>query len=459
MSDETSNSEEKESENESESESESEERDERKKKKKSTKKSLSKSKVKQVKRIQTKINVSRSYNEYYSVKLKVDKENVPVKQLVKHLKALYKQLQAIDPSLIIYEYNSERPSEAILKPKDTPTDISAMKKFFSNISVKPNGGHTWFQVWLGHDDSIANVLTNMKYWSTEKDSQLYHKRLQQKYTSKDYWLMWSTERLKKLPKINFILPLPSVLFEKMLNIPELSSACQLINLWNNLIRKKKGCNISSKYLQQVAKKLGVSQPMQLSLQDCELERKNASRNYQNLKRNAQQSRTLFMHDLAAQHAARGNESLSNAILRMTRKEELRSSYRRIRNVTKPFLTSINNPPNEEATTTDKETIEKALSKENIKKFTTAYSSPFLQKPLSRLLGQTATSPTAQKILNGTFSDRIKLSKSTKIFIQHLKMPTSILNNSSNDSQCSLSTAKHIGNKKERKPILQCHKDI
>ena len=239
--------------------------------------------------------------------------------------------------------------------------------------------------------------------------------------------------------------------------PELSNAGQLINLWNNIIRKKKGCNISSKYLQRIAKKLGVSQPMKLSLHDCELERKSASRNYRKLKKNAQQSRTLFMHDLAAQHAARGNESISNVILRMTRNEELRSSYRRIKNVTKPFLgatekvlTSINNSLNEETTTTDKETIEKALSEENIKKFTTAYSSPFLQKPLSPLLGQTATSSTAQKILNGTFSDQIKLSKSTKLFIQHLKMPTSILNNPPNDSQCSLSTAKAYWRKKREK---------
>ena len=144
---------------------------------------------------QKKISISRTYSEYYSVKLKITKGNVPVRQLVKHLKALYKQLQAIDPTLVIYAYESDLPTEAILKPKDMPSDITIMKIFFSNISVKPNGGHSWFQVWLGHDDSIANILTNMKYWSSENDSYLYRKRLQQKYTAKDYWLMWSTERM------------------------------------------------------------------------------------------------------------------------------------------------------------------------------------------------------------------------------------------------------------------------
>ena len=210
MSDETSNSEESENEGESENEDESEsksesesgsegkKKDQSRKDKQSTKRNNSKSKVKQVKKTQTKLSVIRAHNKYYSVKLKVDKGNVPVKQLVKHLKALYKQLQAIDPSLVIYEYNSERPSKVILKPKDIPTDISVMKKFFTNINVKPNGGHTWFQVWLGHDDSVPNILTNMKYWSSEQDTHMYHKRLQQKYSVKDYWLMWSTERMDPL---------------------------------------------------------------------------------------------------------------------------------------------------------------------------------------------------------------------------------------------------------------------
>jgi len=182
--------------------------------------------------------------------------------------------------------------------------------------------------------------------------------------------------------------------------------------------------------------------MQLSLQDCELERKNVDEKYRELKRNDQQSRNLFMHELAAQHTAQGNESISNAILRMTRNEELRLSHRRIRNITKPFLgatekvlTLINNSSNDETITTNKEIIEKTLSEENIQKFSTAYSSPFLQKTLIKLVDQATTSSTAKNILHGTFSNPIKISKSTKLFLKHLKMPPSILNTPPNDSQC------------------------
>ena len=35
----------------------------------------------------------------------------------------------------------------------------------------------------------------MKHWSSENDSYIYKKRLQEKYTAKEFWLLWSTERM------------------------------------------------------------------------------------------------------------------------------------------------------------------------------------------------------------------------------------------------------------------------
>ena len=103
--------------------------------------------------------------------------DIPVKQLVKHLKDFYKQLQQIDPIMIIYAYDDWDPSEAIFKPSNMLSDISIYKKFFNNISIKPNGGYTWFPVWLKHDDSVANILSNMKYWSSEHDIYIFKKNV------------------------------------------------------------------------------------------------------------------------------------------------------------------------------------------------------------------------------------------------------------------------------------------
>ena len=240
--------------------------------------------------------------------------------------------------------------------------------------------------------------------------------------------------------------------------PELSATGKLIHFWNTIIRKKKGCNISSKYIQRSAKKLKINNAMQLELHDCENERKLAMKKYTALKKNAQQSRTLFLHDLASQHAARGNETISNVILRMHRNEELRNSYRRIKNATKPFcgatdkvLTKVGSINQQEVISNEKEIIEKALCEENKQKFTMAYSSPFLQKPLTSLIHQTATSTVAQKILNGTFSTAsLKLSTSTKSFIEHFKKPKSIAKDPPNDTNCSLHTAMSYWRKKREK---------
>ena len=144
---------------------------------------------------QSKITITRTYNTYFAIKMKVEKGKVPTQQLVKALETWFSQLLLIDPSSVIYGYENEIPTDAILKVKNIPSDISAMKKFFANINIKPNGGYSWFQVWIGHDDTTANIITNMKYWSSENNIHMYKKRLQQKFSSKDYWLMWSTERM------------------------------------------------------------------------------------------------------------------------------------------------------------------------------------------------------------------------------------------------------------------------
>ena len=40
-----------------------------------------------------------------------------------------------------------------------------------------------------------------------------------------------------------------------------------------MVGKKKGCNISSKHIKRLAKTMKIHEPIQLSLSDCEHERK------------------------------------------------------------------------------------------------------------------------------------------------------------------------------------------
>ena len=64
--------------------------------------------------------------------------------------------------MIIYAYDSNISSEAIIQLTYMLNDINILQKFFNNINIKPNGGHSWFQVWLGHNNSEANILADIK---------------------------------------------------------------------------------------------------------------------------------------------------------------------------------------------------------------------------------------------------------------------------------------------------------
>ena len=76
---------------------------------------------------QSKICITRSYSKYYSVKLNVKKANVLVKQLVKYLEEIYKQLQQKDSTMVIYAYDDQNPSDTILKPYNIQSDIRILK--------------------------------------------------------------------------------------------------------------------------------------------------------------------------------------------------------------------------------------------------------------------------------------------------------------------------------------------
>ena len=77
--------------------------------------------------------------------------------------------------------------------------------------------------------------------------------------------------------------------------------------------------------------MDIQDPMQLSLQDCQHEHKLSVKSF-----SKEKCTTVFLHDLASQQAAKGNEMMTNIILRMHQNDELRNSYRRIKNATKPF---------------------------------------------------------------------------------------------------------------------------
>ena len=240
---------------------------------------------------------------------------------------------------------------------------------------------------------------------------------------------------------------------------EAKEAGQLIHFWSNVIRKKRGWKISSKYIRRLAKKCRIHiNPMKMSIEDCEKERKLARMGYANVKKVAGVKRNEYIESLAALHASKGNESKSNAIKRMKRNEDMRSAYRRIKSVTKKFQgaterVKIPDKANSGTMkiTTDKLEIEEALREENVSKFKLAYKEcPFLQEPLLSMLGQESSTESADQILRGTFLVPQQLSKYTKRFIKLLKMPHNIRQNYPIDDVITPEQAKSYWRKKSEK---------
>ena len=310
----------------------------------------------------------------------------------------------------------------------------------------------------------------------QKYNELLNQQLENQHTFSKYAAFQEKIRCKQITQDEFIMTLNkldrsitnSIVFaEKRCRklragqvpySPEINEAGNVINVWNNIIRKKKGCNISSTYIKRISKKVGISINInQLSLEECQQERKLATKKYRHLKKSAKQSREQFLMDLAEQHAQSGNSTVSSIISRMNRNEDLRASYRRIKVATKPYygttekvLIKKADDNNEEEMTTDKKKIEIALCAENKKKFMEAYSSPFLQPPLIDQLSQTATTPTAMTILNGTYKSNPKLGKVTNDFIKQLKKPHQIIDKPDNDEECRIEEAIHYWKKKREK---------
>jgi len=242
---------------------------------------------------------------------------------------------------------------------------------------------------------------------------------------------------------------------------EAKEAAQLIELWNNVIRKKRGWNISSKYIRRLAKRCKIKiNVMQLTVEDCENERKLARKGYSNVKKEADLKRDQYIDGLAALHASKGNTSKSNILKRMKRNEALRASFKRIKSATKQFhgateRVQIKEKSSEGAErmkiTTDKLEIEEAIRDENIKKFSLAYREcPFLNEPLITMLGQSASNYHADQILRGTFQPPNQLNKYTRRFIRLLKMPNNIRETSPIDDVITPQQSKSYWNKKNEK---------
>ena len=190
--------------------------------------------------------------------------------------------------------------------------------------------------------------------------------------------------------------------------PAYSAVRTKIELWTLVIKKLKGGNVDSRFLQRKAKKAKIVDPLSRSIQDARDRRGDAYREEKRLAKKAGNDRKTWMESLVEARAADGNLSQAQELKNLLSREEQRRVARIIRRVNGKLrsgsLTSVVAPNSngEWVEVTDKREIEKSLMKENERRFNQARNTPFLKPPLLDLVGRRGTGPAAEAILRGEF---------------------------------------------------------
>ena len=117
---------------------------------------------------------------------------------------------------------------------------------------------------------------------------------------------------------------------------------QLIRFWGLVLKKKQKRRISSRLLQRMAKRIGITEFMKNSPEDIIEFRKQAWKKYKNNKRTARERRREFLRRRLLQHETDENDIAATAVMAISKAEELRDAYKEIKGVLKPrTISSLN----------------------------------------------------------------------------------------------------------------------
>ena len=74
--------------------------------------------------------IKRPYNTYYTLKLKLNKSDNPMEELIKKSNRWFTNIQMVDPAIVVYGFKDPKPTYGLVKPSDIPNGFVAFKEFF-----------------------------------------------------------------------------------------------------------------------------------------------------------------------------------------------------------------------------------------------------------------------------------------------------------------------------------------
>ncbi len=195
---------------------------------------------------------------------------------------------------------------------------------------------------------------------------------------------------------------------KMGNVPwspAIQQCMDRIKYYNTCrLRFEFGRHINSRTLKQLFNKTSLSSKA-MNKEEARVGLKNTFNQYNLLKSQATQLRVSFLDDLAEAIAVQGNGTKEKILRQLQLHEEQRSVARKIKYTLGKQRVGVSsveflNQQGGWEVTVDKVKIEEECIMDNIRRFTQANNSPSLQPDQVALMGWTADTDNAMKILNG-----------------------------------------------------------
>jgi hypothetical protein len=214
--------------------------------------------------------------------------------------------------------------------------------------------------------------------------------------------------------------------------PVLQNCSRRIQLLKALERKKKGTKVSSRMIQRLFVKTGLSPDLRSSPLDSitHLIQQEYLKYYQ-IKRDAKELRITYLESLAEAIAEHTDSTKEKTLKDLRSRENQRASARRIKYLrgtlqkNKTTKVTILRPDGTCQDLTSKDEIEEAILAENFAKYRQASHSPFMQPPLCYDFGFKGLGPISQSLLHGTYEPIDPIPNLQQEFLHEFQMPPSI----------------------------------
>ena len=107
-------------------------------------------------------------------------------------------LKEADKKMVIYPWNNEsRKLPGLTKVEELPDSLSEIQEYFNRAFPRKQGGALYVSVFLGHEQSFADMSRNFGWWFKGQGGGWYLKALQCEKSSVIGWLLYSTQEMDR----------------------------------------------------------------------------------------------------------------------------------------------------------------------------------------------------------------------------------------------------------------------